>query len=160
VSIMAMKRSRILIADDHTLVAELCQKLLETEFEVVGTVSNGRALVRAAAELKPDVIVVDIAMPVLNALDAGQQVKEKLPCVKLIYLTMNPDPEVAAEAFRRGGAGYLLKTCASSELMVAVQEVLRGRTYMSRILPKDIVNYRRHQDTHIVEEGAADRAGT
>jgi DNA-binding NarL/FixJ family response regulator len=139
-------RPRILIADDHTLVAELCKKLLETEFEVVGTVGNGRDLVKAAAQLKPDVIVVDVAMPVLNGLDAGQQVKEMWPAVKLVFLTMNPDPEVAAEAFRRGGSAYLLKTCASSEMVVAVREVLRGKTYMSRTIPKDTVNYLRRQD--------------
>ena len=143
---MTSNRPRILIADDHTLVAELCKKLLETEFEVVGTVGNGRDLVKAAAQLKPDVIVVDVAMPVLNGLDAGQQVKEMWPAVKLVFLTMNPDPEVAAEAFRRGGSAYLLKTCASSEMVVAVREVLRGKTYMSRTIPKDTVNYLRRQD--------------
>src|ERR1039458_9827645 len=93
-------RLRILIADDHNLVAELCRRLLETEFDVVGVVSDGRALLRAAVELKPDVIVLDIAMPLLNGLDAGRQVKEMLPAVKLVYLTMNTDIEVAAEAFR------------------------------------------------------------
>src|SRR5271170_1237877 len=98
-------RSRILIADDHNLIAELCKKLLETEFDVVGTVSNGRALVRVAGELKPDVIVLDIAMPVLNGLDAGQQVREVLPAVKLVFLTMSSDIEIAAEAFRRGASG-------------------------------------------------------
>lgn len=98
---MSSNRPRILIADDHTLVADLCRQLLETEFEVVGTVNNGRALVRAATELKPDVIVVDVAMPILNGLDAGQQVKETCPAVKLVFLTMNSDIELAAEAFRR-----------------------------------------------------------
>jgi DNA-binding NarL/FixJ family response regulator len=145
-------RPRILIADDHTLVAELCKKLLETEFDVVGIVTNGRALVRVAAELKPDVILVDVAMPVLNGLDAGQQVKQALPEVKLLYLTMNPDPEIAAEAFRRGGSGYLLKTCATTDMVTAVRDVLRGKTYMSRTLPKDTVNYLRRQDKHMVEE--------
>jgi CheY-like chemotaxis protein len=99
-------RPRILIADDHNLVAELCKRLLETEFNVVGVVGDGRALVRAAGELGPDVIVLDIAMPILNGLDAGRQVKEMLPAVKLVYLTMNPDVEVAAEAFRRGGTDW------------------------------------------------------
>jgi len=119
-------RSRILIADDHILVADLCRKLLETEFDVVGTVCDGRALIRSALELKPDVIVVDIAMPMLNGLDAGQQVKELLPAVKLIYLTMNPDPEVVAEAFRRGASGYLLKTCTTEELVAAGSESAAG----------------------------------
>jgi DNA-binding NarL/FixJ family response regulator len=145
-------RSRILIADDHTLVAELCRKLLETEFDVVGTVSDGRALVRAAGELKPDVVVVDVAMPVLNGLDAGRQVKEMLPAVKLIFLTMNPDIEVAAEAFRRGAHGYLLKTCAAAELVLAVRDVLRGKSFMSPILPRDTVNFLRKQDKKMVNE--------
>src|SRR5271169_1605556 len=145
-------RVRILIADDHNLVAELCKRLLETEFDVVGVVSDGRALVRAAGELKPDVIVLDIAMPVLNGLDAGRQVKEILPAVKLVYLTMNPDADVAAEAFTRGASGYLLKTCAAGELVVAVREVLRGKTFMSPALPRDTVNFLRRRDKKMVNE--------
>jgi DNA-binding NarL/FixJ family response regulator len=147
-------RSRILIAEDHNLVAELCKRLLETEFNVVGVVSDGRALVRAASALKPDVIVIDIAMPILNGLDAGQQVKERLPAVKLVYLTMNSDSDVAAEAFRRGASGYLLKTCAAAEMVLAVREVLRGRTYMSSALPRDTVNFLRRQDKELVKEDA------
>jgi len=145
-------RSRVLIADDHNLVAELCKRLLETEFDVVGVVSDGRALVRAAGELKPDVIVVDIAMPILNGLDAGRQVKELLPAVKLVYLTMNPDVEVAAEAFRRGASGYLLKTCAAAEMVVAVREVLRGKSYLSRALSRDTIDFLRRQDKGLVKE--------
>jgi DNA-binding NarL/FixJ family response regulator len=149
---MSTSRSRILIADDHTLVAELCKKLLEAEFDVVGTACDGRALLRMAADLKPDVIVVDIAMPILNGLDAGQQIKQRLPAVKLVYLTMNPDPEVAAEAFRRGASGYLLKTCAADEMVIAVRRVLRGMSYMSPSLSKDAVNYLRRQSKMLVEE--------
>jgi DNA-binding NarL/FixJ family response regulator len=149
---MSIHRSRILIADDHTLVADLCKKLLETEFDVIGIVSDGRALLRSAADLKPDVIVVDIAMPILNGLDAGQQVKEMLPAVKLIYLTMNPDPEVAAEAFRRGASGYLLKTCAAEQMVVAVRKVLRGMSYLSPQLPKETISYLRNQSKMLVEE--------
>ena len=145
-------RSRILIADDHTLVAELCKKLLETEFDVVGVVSDGRALVRAARELKPDVIVVDVAMPILNGLDAGRQVKEMLPAVSVVYLTMNPDVEVAAEAFRRGASGYLLKTCAAAEMVVAVRDVLRGKSYISPALSRDTINFLRRQNTELVRE--------
>jgi len=144
--------SRILIADDHNLVAELCKRLLETEFDVIGVVSDGRALVRAASERKPDVIVVDIAMPVLNGLDAGRQVKKMLPDVKLVYLTMNPAPEVAAEAFRRGASGYLLKTCASAEMVNAVREVLRGKTYLSSSLSRDTIDFLRRQDYELVDE--------
>jgi len=145
-------RSRILIADDHNLVAELCKRLLETEFDVVGLVGDGRALVRAAGKLKPDVIIVDVAMPVLNGLDAGRRVKEMLPLVKLVYLTMNPDPEIAAEALARGASGYLIKTCASSEMVLAVREVLRGKTYLSRALSRDAVDVLRWQHKEMVDE--------
>jgi DNA-binding NarL/FixJ family response regulator len=148
-----MNRSRILIADDHNLVAELCQKLLESEFDVVRVVSDGRALVRAASELKLDVIVVDIAMPVLNGLDAAQRVKEMFPAVKLIFLTMNNDAEVAAEAFRRGASGYLLKTCAASQLVTAVRDVLRGKTYLSPTLSRDTVDFLRRRHEKLVEDG-------
>jgi len=87
---------RILIADDHTLVAEACRKLLESDYEIVATVGDGRALVRAVAELRPQLIIVDVSMPLLNGLDAGQQAKELLPSVKLIFLTMNHDADLAA----------------------------------------------------------------
>jgi DNA-binding NarL/FixJ family response regulator len=152
-----MNRSRILIADDHNLVAELCKKVLETEFDVVGTVTNGRALVRAASELQPDVIIVDIAMPVLNGLDAAQQVKDEFPAVKLIFLTMNNDVEVAAEAFRRGASGYLLKTCATSQLVNAVRDVLRGRTYLSPSLARDTFDFLRRQRAELVGERLTER---
>ena len=149
---MSITRSRILIADDHTLIADLCRKLLETEFEVVGIVNNGRAMVRTAAELKPDVILVDITMPVLNGLDAGQQVKEILPAVKLIFLTMNNDVKLAAEAFRREASGFLLKTCAASELVTAVRDVLRGESYMSRTICRYEFNYLRRSETELEQE--------
>jgi DNA-binding NarL/FixJ family response regulator len=145
-------RPRILIADDHILVAELCKRLLEPEFDVVGTVSDGRALVRAVGKLKPDVIVVDVAMPILNGLDAGQQVKQILPAVKLVYLTMNPDADVAAEAFARGASGYLLKTCAAAEMVLAVREVLRGKSYVSHGLSRDAIDYLRWQRKKLVRE--------
>ena len=118
----------------------MCKRLLETEFEVVGLVSDGRALVRAAGELNPDVVVVDIAMPSLNGLDAGRQVRQLLPAVKLVYLTMNSDPEVAAEAFARGASGYLLKTCAAAEMVLAVRQVLRGKTYLCKSLSRDTID--------------------
>jgi DNA-binding NarL/FixJ family response regulator len=145
-------RSRILIADDHLLVAELCKRLLDPEFDVVGVVSDGHALVSTARQLKPDVVVVDVAMPVLNGLDAGRQVREILPLVKLVYLTMNPDVEVAAEAFRLGAHGYLLKTCASAELVLAVRDVLRGKPYIASTLPRDTINFLRRQDKTVLYE--------
>jgi DNA-binding NarL/FixJ family response regulator len=141
-----MPRYKVLIADDHVLVADLCRRLLEGEFDVVGSVADGHALITVAVELKPDVILVDIGMPILNGLDAGQQVKQLLPAVKLIFLTMNTDLEVAAESFRRGGSGYLLKTCAAWEVVTAVREVLRGETYVSPSLSRKGRSYLRRQN--------------
>jgi DNA-binding NarL/FixJ family response regulator len=123
--------ARVLLVDDHTLVAEACKKLLEPEFEVVGIVSDGRAMMRANSILKPDVIVSDIAMHGLNGLDAGEWVKQSTPSVRIVYLTMIPDPELAAEAFRRGASGYLLKTSAAPELATAVRDAMNGRLYIS-----------------------------
>ena len=149
---MSSHRARVLIADDHTLIAELCERLLQSEFDVVGIVGDGRSLVREVGRLKPDLVLVDVAMPILNGLDAGQQVKKDWPGIKVLYLTVNRDPQVAAEAFLRGASGYVLKTCASSELVAAVQEVLRGGTYMSRGLPKDKINCLRRQDRDVLEK--------
>jgi DNA-binding NarL/FixJ family response regulator len=152
--IVSVRRNlpKIMIADDHTLVADACRKLLESDYEVVATVSDGRALVRSAVELRPHLIVVDVSMPLLNGLDAGQQVKELLPSVKLVFLTMNPDADLAAEAFRRGASGYVLKTCTASELIVAVREVLRGRSYLSPMIAKDTVDFLIRQGKKLVEE--------
>jgi DNA-binding NarL/FixJ family response regulator len=147
-----MNRSRILIADDHNLVAELCKRLLEPEFEVIGVVSDGREMVLAASELKPDLIVVDVAMPILNGLDAGRQVKRMQPAVKLVYLTMNTDPEVAAEAFARGASGYLLKTCAAAEIVLAVREALRCNTYLCKSLSRDTIDFLRWEGKGLVNE--------
>lgn len=144
---------RILIADDHTLVAEACRKLLESEYEVVATVSDGRALVRGVAELRPHLVIVDVSMPLLNGLDATQQIKELVPSVRVIFLTMNPDADLAAEAFRRGASGYLLKTCAASELSIAVREVLRGKSYLSPTIARDTVDFLLRQGKKLVEEG-------
>ena len=138
---MPLARPRVLVADDHTLVAQLCSNLLSNEFDVVGTVGNGHALIQAAGELHPDVVIVDVAMPQLNGLDAGERVKKRHPLIKLVYLTMNSDPEIAAEAFRRGASGYLLKTCATSELLAAVRSVLRGKTYVSSRIMRDAIEF-------------------
>ena len=124
-------RRRVLLADDHTLLLEAFEKLLEPDYTVVGAVSDGRALLAAAAELKPDVIVLDIAMPLLNGLDAARQIRKTMPAIKLIFLTMNEDPNLASEAFRIGASGYLLKTSAASELPKAINEALCGRSYVT-----------------------------
>jgi DNA-binding NarL/FixJ family response regulator len=134
-------RARILIADDHVLVAEACKRLLEPEFEVVGMVADGRALLQAASDLRPDIVILDISMPQLNGLDAGEQVKQRSRATKLIYLTMIQGPDVAAEAFRRGASGYVLKHCSADELIVAVRRVLRGDSYLSPLITRDTVEF-------------------
>ena len=126
-----MRRPRILLADDHVLMAEALKHLLQADFDVVGTVSDGRALLKAAAELHPELVVVDIGMPLLNGLDAGEQLKTLHPEIKVIYLTQNREPRYAVEAFRRKASGYLLKDSAASELTTAIREALLGRTYVS-----------------------------
>lgn len=126
-----MAKARILLADDHTLVAEAFKRLLEPEFEVVGTVGDGRALLREAHELKPDVVLVDLNMPLLNGLDASEQLKQLLPRTKIIVLTMNEDAEIAYETMNKWASGYLLKKSAGSELLKAVREVLNGAKYVT-----------------------------
>lgn len=126
-----MTRVRILLAEDHTLVAEAFQRLLEPHYEVVGIVADGRSLLKVAQQLKPDVAIIDIGMPLLNGLDAGRELKRLVSNVKIIFVTMNDDPDIASEARRLGASGYLLKTSASSELLKAVQEVLRGNSYLT-----------------------------
>jgi DNA-binding NarL/FixJ family response regulator len=134
-------RPRLLIADDHTLLAEACKNLLEPEFEVVAIVDNGRTLLRQVAELKPEVVILDIAMPQLNGLDAGDQIKHLLPATRLVYLTMNMSPEVAAEAFRRGALGYVVKSSAAAELIVAIRRALKSELYLSPLITKETVDF-------------------
>lgn len=126
-----MGRPRILIADDHNLVVEGFQRILEPHFEVIGAVGDGHTLLTTAPNLKPDVILIDIGMPLLNGLEAGRQLKSRLPGTKFIVITMNEDPEVAAEAMRSWASGYILKKCAGTELIRAIREVLRGSTYVT-----------------------------
>lgn len=126
-----MTRTRILLADDHTMISAGFQKLLEPHYEVVGSVADGHALLKAVGELKPDVVILDIAMPLLNGLDAARALKKSTPQVKLIFLTMNTDSDIAAEAFRVGASAYLLKNSQPSELLQAVHNVIRGISYVT-----------------------------
>jgi len=126
-----MKLPRVILADDHTLIAEALHRLIAPQFDVVATVAEGRALLDSAASLKPDVVVVDIAMPLLNGLEAGRRLKQKMPGVKLIFLTMNEDPELAMEAMKSGASGYVLKQSAASELLHALQTALQGKSYVT-----------------------------
>jgi len=133
--------SRLVIADDHTLLAEACARLLQPEFEVVAVVNNGRALLEAGARLRPEVAIVDIAMPELNGLDAGQQLKALVPSIKLVFLTVTLDPQIAAEAFRRGASAYVVKNSAAVELMTAIREALKGKSYLSPLITEDTVKF-------------------
>jgi DNA-binding NarL/FixJ family response regulator len=134
-----MARAKILLADDHVLIAQALEHLLRLEFDVVGTVSDGRALLKEAGELKPDVVVVDIGMPLLNGLDAAEQLKTLHPHIKVIFLTQNREPRFAVEAFRRQACGYLLKDSAASELTTAIREALAGKSYISPAIAKGMV---------------------
>ena len=134
-----MGATRVLLADDHTLLLGAFEKLLASECEIVGTVSDGRELVIAARRLKPDVIVLDIGMPLLNGLEAGRQIKQLLPEVKLVFLTMNEDSDLAAEAFRAGASAYLLKRSATVELVTAIREVMNGRSYVTPLVTAGLV---------------------
>ena len=135
-----MNRPRVLLADDHRMIREAFALLLEDDYDVVGSVADGRALLAAASELRPDIVVLDIAMPLLNGLDAARQLKREMPEVKVVFLTMSEDPDVAAEAFRVGGSGYLLKNSAASELLQAIREVCNGRSYITPLATRGLVN--------------------
>ena len=126
-----MARVRILLADDHTLFCNLLRDLLEPEYEVVGSVSDGRELLKAADSLRPDVVLVDIGMPSLNGLDAGRRLKQANPRVKLIYLTMNNNIEYAREALQAGASAFILKNSKSSELLHAIRDALKGVSYVA-----------------------------
>ena len=134
-----MRRPRVLLADDHRLVREAFARLLEPDCDVVGAVADGRALLAAAPELRPDIVVLDIAMPLLNGLDAARQLRRLMPEVKLIFLTVSEDPDLAAEAFRVGASGYLLKNSAASELLKSIQEVSQGRSYVTPLATQGLV---------------------
>ena len=127
-------RPRIMIADDHAVIADAFAKLLGTEFEVTAIVHDGRSLITAAQKFRPDVILADIGMPLLNGLDAAKHVKAALPEVKVIYVTVNRDEDIVAEAFRRGASGYLSKTATPSELIAAIHLALSGDVYVSPLL--------------------------
>ncbi len=134
-----MRRARILLADDHRLLLEAFKKLLEPQFEVVGTARDGRVLLGAAQELKPDVIVLDMAMPQLNGLDAARRLKQMMPEVKLIFLTVNEDPDFASEAIRAGASGYVLKNSAASELFQAIEAALEGKLYVTTLIAQGMI---------------------
>jgi DNA-binding NarL/FixJ family response regulator len=127
------------MADDHALILAGMRKLLEEECEIVGMVEDGRALIEAAQKLRPDLILMDIAMPLLNGLEAARQLSKLVPESKLIFLTMHASPTYAAEAFQAGASGYLLKRSAASELTQAIQSVLHGQHYLTPLITKEVL---------------------
>jgi len=135
-----MGRPRILLADDHTLVVEGFRKLLEPEYEIVGVAPDGRTLLAIALQQKPDVIVLDIGMPFLSGIDAGRELKKLVPRTRLIVLTMNEDPDIAREALRHWASAYLVKKSAGTELIKAVREVLKGKSYVTPRLAQRLMD--------------------
>jgi len=132
-------KPRILLADDHRIVAEGLRSLLEPEFELVGIVEDGRALITATEKLQPDVIIADISMPLLNGIEAVRQIKKTNKDVKVIFLTMHPDVTYAVSALEAGALGYVLKHSAPSELITAVRRALKGKTYITPLLEGEIM---------------------
>jgi DNA-binding NarL/FixJ family response regulator len=147
-----MKRPRVVLADDHTLMLDALKNLLEPEFDVVGLFADGHELMEGAPSLNPHVIVLDIGMPTMNGLNAGQRLKNAMPLVKLIYLTMNHDPDMAGEAFRLGASAYVLKNSAAGELQKAIRQVVRGGFYVTPLMTDGMVgsfvqNFKRRKAT-------------
>jgi DNA-binding NarL/FixJ family response regulator len=135
-----MRKARILLADDHTLVLEAFTKLLESRFEIVGTATDGRALLEKAEQLRPDVVLMDLSMPILNGFQAGERLKKLLPQVKTIVLTMTEDADVAADVLRSWASGFLLKKSASGELVRAIEEVLKGKSFVTAHLKQNLLD--------------------
>ena len=139
-----MSKPRVIIADDHTMLVEAFEKLLSPECDVIAKVADGRALLAAVDELHPDVVVLDLSMPLLNGLDAARQIKQSHPTVRLVFVTMNEDPDLAAQAFRMGGAAYLLKRSAGSELLTAIREAMRHRSYVTPLVTEGMLGSLMH----------------
>jgi DNA-binding NarL/FixJ family response regulator len=140
----AMGKPRVILADDHTLLLEAFEKLLAPECDVVAKVPDGRALVAAVQEHHPDVVVLDLSMPLLNGLEAARQIKTFDKNVRLVFVTMNEDPDLAAEAFRAGGSAYLLKRSASSELLTAIREAMKHRSYVTPLVTEGMLGSLMH----------------
>jgi DNA-binding NarL/FixJ family response regulator len=141
-----MKKPRVLLADDHRMVAEGLKGLLEDEFELVGIVEDGRAMVKAARELRPDVIVADISMPQLNGIEALANLKRDNPDVRVVFLTMHRDAAYARRALEAGAAGYVLKHSAPAELALAVRAALQGRTFIAPDLAAEVFRHGKPKD--------------
>jgi DNA-binding NarL/FixJ family response regulator len=135
-----MKKPTVILADDHTLVLEGFRRLLETHCELLATVGDGHALLQAVAQHHPDIVILDISMPVMNGIEAARSLKAKFPTMKLVFVTMHADPAYLRAAFQAGASGYILKQSLSDELTQALHTVLRGQTYVTPLIAKDVVD--------------------
>ena len=149
-----MKRPRILLADDHRMIAEGLRSLIEPEFELVGIVGDGHALLAAAEKLRPDVIVTDITMPQMNGIEALRQIRKTDKDVRFIFLTMHPDVKYAVNAFEAGALGYVLKHSAPSELSAAIRSALKGKVYVTSLLAGEFIEGRKKGSQERYEESA------
>jgi len=135
-----MKKPTVILADDHTLVLEGFRRLLETHCELLATVGDGQRLLQAVAQHRPDIVILDISMPVMNGIEAARTLKAKFPSMKLVFVTMHADPAYIRAAFQAGASGYILKQSLSDELTQALHTVLRGQTYVTPLIAKDVVD--------------------
>jgi DNA-binding NarL/FixJ family response regulator len=142
-----MPKPRVILADDHTLLLEAFEKLLAPECDIVAKVGDGRALIAAVQEHHPDVVVLDLSMPLLNGLEAARHIKQIDKAVKLVFVTMNEDPDLAAEAFRAGGSAYLLKRSAGSELVTAIREAMKHRSYVTPLVTEGMLGSLMHSSS-------------
>lgn len=139
-----MPKPRVILADDHTLLLEAFEKLLAPECDIVAKVADGRALLDAVRLHHPDVVVLDLSMPLLNGIDAARQIKQEDRSVRLVFVTMNEDPDLAAEALRAGGTAYLLKRSAGSELLTAIREAMKHRWYVTPLVMEGMLGSLMH----------------
>ncbi len=128
---MLLNRTRVLLADDHEAMLDRVKRLLEKAFEVVRTVRDGQAALDAVAELRPDVLILDISMPVLTGIQAALRLKQKKSKVRIVFLTVHEDPDFAREALATGALGYVVKPRLATDLLVAIKEALAGRSFVS-----------------------------
>ena len=135
-----MSKPRILLADDHVLVLEGFRRILEGQYDLVGTAGDGRALIEAAKTLQPDIVILDVSMPLLNGIDAAAQLKKICPHVKIIVVTMHADTEYVRSAFEAGASAYVLKRSAVDELEQAIRAVMAGHSYITPLITQDLVD--------------------
>jgi RNA polymerase sigma factor (sigma-70 family) len=143
-----MKRTTVLLADDHAIVVEGLRRILEPDFDVVGVAGDGYALIKAAALLRPDVIVMDVSMPLLNGIEAARRIRAAAQAVKIVFLSMHPDVIYVSEALQAGGAAYVLKSSAGTEIVTAIREALRGGTFVTSAIDRSTLEAQMRRDQH------------